>query len=262
MSEIETHISHRGDKTMVLNRYINISIIGILGVALVLSSASCGTLKTQGNAKSEVAKPKTIETVMGTTYTYKDMEGLAGDANLIVLGTVTEIQPSFEAPVTVVIKGEQAAEEFRIANPGVQYQIVSEDISDEDFKKTQEEAEKKRFIYTNYVITVSKYYKGANDSKIVIARQMGGQVGDREMRVQDLEPLKLNELIVLFLRRNPTKNEENTFLITGLEQGKYKIDIDKDQATNKDPAKSKKFSDLEKEIIDIATKQPNRVETY
>jgi hypothetical protein len=248
---------------MSVRRIIWGSSIVIVSLALILVSAGCSTSQTKKPSRiGGLPKPKTVQTNQTARYHYKDVaemvngsESGAPGSDLIIQGVITEVQPSYEQPAPVIIKGEQAAEEFRIDNPGVSYVIVGENISDEELQAMQKQVEKNRFIRTVSVVTVSKVLKGDDTTNQVKVSEPGGQVGDRLVIFEGHDLLKLNEEVLLFLRKNDAKGYEDEYIIVGVEDGKYKIDKDKDEAVNMDTTKSKKFSDLEKEIADILGKQ-------
>lgn len=77
-----------------------------------------------------------------------------------------------------------------------------------------------RLIYTYTEFSVEQALKGDPGSTMVV-RQLGGRVGDLEMKVSGVQHWTPGEETVLFL--NKSKSGDGTYLVTGLLQGDFRI---------------------------------------
>jgi hypothetical protein len=77
-----------------------------------------------------------------------------------------------------------------------------------------------RLIYTYTEFSIEQSLKGDPGTRLVV-RQLGGRVGDLEMKVAGVQHWRPGEETVLFL--NKSKSGDGTYLVTGLLQGDFRI---------------------------------------
>lgn len=77
-------------------------------------------------------------------------------------------------------------------------------------------------IMTDAVLQVTEVWKGAPDKRITVM-QPGGVVGDIGQRVEGTARFSVGEDVVVFL-----EPRGNRFLVTGMVQGKFKVEISSD----------------------------------
>ncbi|MDI6689467.1 MAG: hypothetical protein QME54_03485 [Actinomycetota bacterium] len=165
-----------------------------------------------------------------------DFPDIVKESDIIIKGKVVEILPSVEEKPVIVTSEEDAKKAAEKGETCIF--IVSNEKEKEAAKRYSS------IIYTDKIIKVEKYLKNPQSKNKIIVREEGGKIGDKEVVVAGITPLKLGDYIILFLKKIPVKN---VYFIKGGPQGQYFIQ--KDLAVCKG-IETKKVSELEAEIKD------------
>lgn len=95
----------------------------------------------------------------------------------------------------------------------------------------------KKHIVTDVEIKVERCYKGPCESRVIVVRVLGGQVGDLVMSASGMAQYTPGERVLLFLE---PRGATNDFRTTGLAQGKFRI-----QASARGPLASRDAKGLQ-----------------
>jgi hypothetical protein len=83
------------------------------------------------------------------------------------------------------------------------------------------------FIYTDTPVEVNRYLKGAQPSKVLIVRTLGGQVDADRIRFSEEAELQPGQPVVLFLTQTDVMTRQYGpvhYMVAGAAQGKYVIE--------------------------------------
>ncbi|KGK98473.1 hypothetical protein LI82_12310 [Methanococcoides methylutens] len=145
-------------------RYV-IIVIGIFSLVVI------GALLLDNTSQTELPNNDGAVTIESSGLQEEiSYEEMAERSNLIIIGTVKEIEPSkWNTP-----DGKRPGELI------------------EDFKSSDE-------IYTDVIVTVDDTLKNSHNSKEIVVRLRGGTVGEDTMIIEDIPSFKSGEKVLLYL---------------------------------------------------------------
>ncbi|MBA3947073.1 MAG: hypothetical protein H0X37_21245 [Herpetosiphonaceae bacterium] len=149
--------------------------------------------------------------------------------------TTLAVQPIPSEPINVRISAslvamtpQQLAKSADIVIQGVaRGPAHSQWNTPKGFRQPNVEIGSNNLIYTDTPVEVNRYLKGAQSSKVLTVRTLGGQVGADRVRFSEEAELQPGQPVVLFLTQNDVmtgKYGPVHYMVAGAGQGKYVIE--------------------------------------
>jgi hypothetical protein len=180
--------------------YRFVAVVFALTATIVMPGCGSGHPSNEAeNSATSIAATKSPQvrsaSVSGIVLDLKDTRGLTWTSSVIVQGTVERALPPQRFPATNGPLGTQTSQQYYDSQ-----------------------------IYTDYIVRVSKTYRGEYHDSVTV-RELGGTVDGFTLTVDQDEypPMTPGDDVVLFLVPTDKSQPNGTYWVTGVGQGFWRV---------------------------------------